>query len=85
MKEDGANLVEIRKLEGEHKAVWSHAFSFLWEVEFKISIRSQREGHGKGGGRAESSYWRVSVGIGKASEGGSIRVSGELERVDDAK
>lgn len=59
MQEDGASLVETRELEGEHKAVWSHAFSFLWEVEFKISIRSQREGHGKGGGRAESSYWRV--------------------------
>lgn len=85
MQEDGASLVETRELEGEHKAVWSHAFSFLWEVEFKISIRSQREGHGKGGGRAESSYWRVSVGIGKASEGGSVRVSSKLERVDDAK
>ena len=43
------------------------------------------EGREKGGERAESSYWTVSVGIGKASEGGSIRVSGELERVDDAK
>jgi len=42
VKEDGANLVEIRKLEGEHKAVWSHAFCFLWEAEFKIRIRSQR-------------------------------------------
>ena len=42
MKKDGANLVEIRKLEGEHKAVWSHAFCFLWEAEFKIRIRSQR-------------------------------------------
>lgn len=84
MKEDGANLVEIRELEGEHK-IWSHAFCFLWEREFKIRIRSQREGHKKGGERAESSYWTVSVGIGKASEGGSVRVSSELERVDDAK
>ena len=42
MKKDGANLVEIRKLEGEHKVVWSHAFCFLWEAEFKIRIRSQR-------------------------------------------
>lgn len=37
-----ADRVEIREVEGELEAVWSHALCFLWKVEFKIDHQSER-------------------------------------------
>ena len=69
-----ADHVEIREVAGELEAVWSHALCFLWKVEFKVKIRSQREGHAEAGGGAESGYGTVSLALerlpkGEVSEG----------------